>query len=293
MEETIQNNVASPEPQVANTAPAENAQPQQETQATTLEAGAEQPVDGQPVENVQPTQEPTTEELKARLHEYEVREEEDKLLREKLGIQDIDSQTYNYMNVDQQIVNVGKQAYLRLCNEYGVDADPTKIDSSVEALRATDPAKAYEFERKFEALGNDVAQRRSLVKQQNAVYEVNKFASEYNELLQASPALANIVTQYVRTYGNGGTNMYNQLHSVMDIILPAYKEAFEAGRQYAQGDSARRDTSAVSGGTATANTQTYSTGNTFTRDQISKMSMEEFAKNEAEIHRQMIQGLIH
>lgn len=294
MEDNIQNNVVTTEPQAANTAPAENAVQQQEPQAATLEAGTEQPVDGQPVENVQPQQqEPTTEELKARLHEYEVREEEDKLLREKLGIQDIDSQTYNYMNVDQQIVNVGKQAYLRLCNEYGVDADPTKIDASVEALRTTDPAKAYEFERKFEALGNDVAQRRSLVKQQNAVYEVNKFATEYNELLQASPALSNIITQYVRTYGNGSTNMYNQLHGVMDIILPAYKEAFEAGRQYAQGDNARRDTSAVSGGTAAANTQTYSSSNTFTREQISKMSMEEFAKNEAEIQRQMIQGLIH
>lgn len=291
MEDNIQQPVAAAEPQVANEAPVENTVQPQEPQVEQPQAGTEQPVVDTPVENVQ-QQEPTTEELKARLHEYEVKEEEARLLKEKLGIQDMDSQTYNYMNVDQQIVNMGKQAYLRLCNEYGVDADPNNIDASVNALRETDPKKAYEFERRFEALGNDVAGRRAYVQQQNAVYEVNKFAGEYNELLQASPALSNIITQYVRSYGNGNTNMYGQLHGVMDVILPAYKEAFEAGRQYALSDNARRDTSAVSGGTATANTQTYSPGNVFTRDQISKMSPDEFAKYESEIHKQMVQGLI-
>ena len=67
---------------------------------------------------------PTIEELQAKISQYELREEEDKMLRERLGIQDVDQQTYNYMNIDQQIVNEGKQVYLRLCNEYGIDANP-------------------------------------------------------------------------------------------------------------------------------------------------------------------------
>ena len=112
-------------------------------------------VEGQPAEQhvennneQQPTQdgqvaEPTAEELKAKLREYEVREEEDRALREKLGLKDVDQATYNYMNLDQQIVNEGKQVYLRLCNEYGIDANPDKIDASVEALKQSDPAKAY------------------------------------------------------------------------------------------------------------------------------------------------------
>ena len=130
--------------------PAQNTvmeEPQEQVQGQPQVEG--QPAE-QPVENnneQQPTQEgqvaePTTEELKAKLREYEVREEEDRVLREKLGLKDVDQATYNYMNLDQQIVNEGKQVYLRLCNEYGIDANPEKIDASVEALKQSDPAKA-------------------------------------------------------------------------------------------------------------------------------------------------------
>ena len=240
----------------------------------------------------QEEQKETYEQLQAKLNEYQVREEEDRLLREKLGIQDVDPQTFNYMNIDQQIVNEGKQVYLRLCNEFGVDANPTKIDASIEELKKTDPAKAYEFQRRFEALGNEVIGKRNAVQQQNAYYEVSKFEDDYGQILQASPALYNIMSQYVQTYGNTSPNMYGQLKSVMDTIMPAYQEAFNAGRQFALEDRAKRDTSQVSGGIATATQQTYSPGMTFTREQIAKMSGDEFAKYEKEIQKQMIEGKI-
>lgn len=234
---------------------------------------------------------PTVEELQKRIEQYELKEQEDRMLKEQLGLGNVDSQTYNYMNIDQQIVNEGKQVYLRLCNEYGVDANPANIDKSVEELKQTDPAKAYEFQRKFENLSNEISGRRQVVQQQNAVYEVSKFANDYSQLLQAAPALGNIVEQYVENYGGTG-DMYNQLKGVMEVILPAYQEAFNAGRQYAMQDKAARDTSGVNGGVATANTQTYSSGTTFTREQIARMSYDEFAKNEKEIQRQMIEGKI-
>lgn len=234
---------------------------------------------------------PTVEELQKRIEQYELKEQEDRMLKEQLGLGDVDSQTYNYMNIDQQIVNEGKQVYLRLCNEYGVDANPANIDKSVEELKQTDPAKAYEFQRKFENLSNEISNRRQVVQQQNAVYEVSKFANDYSQLLQAAPALENIVEQYVENYGGTG-DMYNQLKGVMEVILPAYQEAFNAGRQYAMQDKAVRDTSGVNGGVATANTQTYSSGSTFTREQIARMSYDEFVKNEKEIQRQMIEGKI-
>ena len=234
---------------------------------------------------------PTVEELQKRIEQYELKEQEDRMLKEQLGLGDVDSQTYNYMNIDQQIVNEGKQVYLRLCNEYGVDANPANIDKSVEELKQTDPAKAYEFQRRFENLSNEISSRRQVVQQQNAVYEVSKFANDYSQLLQAAPALENIVEQYVENYGGTG-DMYNQLKGVMEVILPAYQEAFNAGRQYAMQDKAVRDTSGVNGGVATANTQTYSSGTTFTREQIARMSYDEFAKNEKEIQRQMIEGKI-
>ena len=256
----------------------------------------------QPVENnneQQPAQEgqvaePTTEELKAKLREYEVREEEDRVLREKLGLKDVDQATYNYMNLDQQIVNEGKQVYLRLCNEYGIDANPEKIDASVEALKQSDPAKAYEFQRKFESLGNEVVNRRQAVQQQNTYYEVQKFERDYNDIIQASPALNNVLTQYVQTYNPmQGGDVYGQLKGVVDILMPCYQEAFEAGKRFALGDKAKRDTTPVQGGVATgAGTNTYVAGTTFTREQIRNMSPAEFAKNEVAIKQAMIEGKI-
>jgi hypothetical protein len=237
--------------------------------------------------------EPTVDELKTRLQEYEVREEEDRLLRQKLGLpEDMDSRAYDYMNIEQQIINDGKNRYLRLCTEYGVDADPRNIDKSIEALKASDPAKGYEFIRRLEGLGQEVGYKRQAINQQVSSYEINKFATEYNTLLQASPALNNIVNTYVQTYGGSG-NMYNQLTSVMDIVMPAYQEAFEAGKRYALSDQARKDTSEVQGGVATSpTTASYTSGDTFTRAQISKMSSDDFAKYEKTIRQQMLEGKI-
>ena len=263
-------------------------------------------VEGQPAEQhvennneQQPTQdgqvaEPTAEELKAKLREYEVREEEDRVLREKLGLKDVDQATYNYMNLDQQIVNEGKQVYLRLCNEYGIDANPEKIDASVEALKQSDPAKAYEFQRKFESLGNEVTYRRQAVQQQNTYYEVQKFERDYNDIIQASPALNNVLTQYVQTYNPmQGGDVYGQLKGVVDILMPCYQEAFEAGKRFALGDKAKRDTTPVQGGVAAGGgTNTYVAGTTFTREQIRNMSPAEFAKNEVAIKQAMMEGKI-
>lgn len=257
--------------------------------ATVENGNGEQVGDNQETEST--NQQPTVEQLQAKIKEYEVREEEERKLRETLGIQDVDQQTFNLMNMDQQIVNVGKQQYLRLCNEYGIDADPSRIDASVKALKESDPAKGYEFERRFEQLGSEVVSKRQAVQQQNAYYEVSKFQNDYNQILNASPALNNVMAQYVQSYGNT-PNMYSQLHNVMDIILPVYQEAYNAGKQFALQDKVKNDTSAVQGGVATQNTQTYSSGQYFTRDQIKHMSPEEFAKHESVIMQQMREGKI-
>ena len=97
--------------------------------------------------------------------------------------------------------------------------------------------------------------------------------------------------EYVHNYGTRG-NIYNQLQSVMDIIMPAYQEAFNAGRMYALEDKAKKDTTPVQGGVATAQTNTYQPGQVFTREQIKKMSPDEFAKTEKFIMQQMVEGKI-
>jgi hypothetical protein len=295
MTEEITNEVAT-ETQAVDITPEENAQATegqvatQEGEVTDVEK-CNDVAEGDIVE--EKVNEPTNEELKARLKEYEVKAEEEKLIRQKLGLpEDMDSTAYNYMNVEQQVINQGKSEYLRLCTEYGVDADPAKLDASIEQLKATDPAKGYEFLRRFEALGNDVAYKRNQIQSYVTNYEIGKFSNEYNDLLTASPALNNIVAQYVQNYSGQG-NMYNQLHNVMDIIIPAYKEAFEAGRSYAMTDNAKKDTTAVQGGIATTPTTTsYSDSTVFTRDQIRRMSSDDFAKYEKVIQQQIREGKI-
>ena len=273
--------------------PKEQVQGQPQVEGQTTEQPVENNNEQQPQQDGQ-VAEPTAEELKAKLREYEVREEEDRVLREKLGLKDIDQATYNYMNLDQQIVNEGKQVYLRLCNEYGIDANPDKIDASVEALKQSDPAKAYEFQRKFESLGDEVTNRRQAVQQQNTYYEVQKFERDYNDIIQASPALNNVLTQYVQMYNPmQGGDVYGQLKGVVDILMPCYQEAFEAGKRFALGDKAKRDTTPVQGGVAAGGgTNTYVAGTTFTREQIKNMSPAEFAKNEVAIKQAMIEGKI-
>ena len=292
-------NVATSETQVATATPEENTAvsqesqvaPQETTETTTVENGNQEQVE-ENTTTESTTQQPTVEELQAKIKEYELRDEEDRKLRETLGLQDVDQQTFNLMNMDQQIVNVGKQEYLRLCNEYGVNADPSKIDASVKALKETDPAKGYEFERRFEQLGNEVVNRRQAVQQQNAYYEVSKFQNDFNQILNASPAVNNVMAQYIQANGPS-PNMYGQLHNVMDIILPVYQEAFNAGKTIALQDKAKNDTSGVQGGVATQNTQTYTgNGQIFTRDQIKHMSPEDFAKYEKAIQQQMLEGKI-
>lgn len=299
MAEEITNNVEATSQVVADATNDTNTVAETETQVEsgTQESDVAQSNEGaNSVENsneAQQVKEPTIDELKAKLSEYQVRDEEDRQLREKLGIQDMDSQVYNYMNMEQQLINQGKQEYLRLCTEYGIDADPNRIDESIKKLEETDPKKAYEFKGRFESLGNEVLERRQAIQQQTAYYEVNKFQNDYNQLLSASPAITNIVTQYIQSRGTNTSDMYNQLRSVMDVIIPAYEEAFNAGKQFALQDKAKKDTSAVQGGIATANTQTYTPANgVFTREQISRMSSEEFAKNELAIRQQMMEGKI-
>lgn len=290
---------APSETQTTTTVAEENTAESQDTQTNVQETadgnGAVENNNTEQVEGEQTTEsteQPTVEQLQAKIKEYEIRDEEERKLRETLGIQDVDQQTFNLMNMDQQIVNMGKQQYLRLCNEYGVDADPAKIDASVKALKETDPAKGYEFERRFEQLGSQVVGKRQAIQQQNAYYEVSKFQNDYNQILNASPALTNIMSQYVQTYGTS-PNMYGQLHNIMDIVLPLYQEAYNAGKTIALQDKAKNDTSAVQGGVATQNTQTYTgSGQVFTRDQIRRMSPDEFAKYEKAIEQQMLEGKI-
>lgn len=251
-----------------------------------------QPPSGEETPPQPQEKEPSVEELQTKLKEYEVNKEEEAKLKERLGIkEDIDDKTLGLLNIDSQIINQGKQEYLRLCNQYGVNADPDKVTQSLDELKKTDPAKGYEFERRIELLGQDISSKRGQVAQQKYVNDVTKFVGQYQQILDSSPVINNIISDYVES-NVGSNNISGELDNIMGLISAVYNEAMEVGKQLALTDKAKTDTSKVTGGVATANSTTYTGEQLFTRDQIKKMSSAEFAKNEKVIMQQMAEGKI-
>ena len=280
-EEIVENNNADAQPE---------GQGEQE-QSIEQQEGGEASADAQ--EQTDTNKAPTVEELQAKLDEYKVRDEEDKLLKEKLGIQeDVDSQTLSYINLEQQVINQANTQYLGLCNEYGVDADPNKFEISLKSLEESDPRKYYEFVSKYNTLNNVVSTKRQEITKQAEYNDVGKFAKQYEPLLESSPALTTVFTKYISNMQGQG-NMYSNLNEVMSLLLPVYEEAFNIGKTQALKGKAKQDTSVVSGGIATTVNPSHQDGeHIFTRDEIKRLSYDDYSKNEKTIMRQMREGKI-
>lgn len=227
-----------------------------------------------------------------KLKEYELANEERSALQERLGLQDVNPAELNYVTLDQQVVNKGQQELLRLCNAYGVDADPDKFQASVEGLKQSNPQKGYELERKIEQLMYSVDSKRQQIAFESSNSQVKKFAQENQQLLNASPVINQILTEYVQ-YNQGNPNMYENLNMINNYLVAVCKEAFEAGTKYQANEKAKADTSKVQGGIVNAPQAGYvGEEHIFTRAELSRMSDADFAKNEKKITEQMTKGLI-
>lgn len=282
--EQASNEVVTPEEPAQEVAETQEPQPENIEQETPTE---------EPDKNIE---QPETVQLNKdeynKLKEYELIEAERQALQNRLGLQDVDPQNFNYQTLDQQVINSGQQELLRLCNEYGVSADPSKFEESVNKLKETNPQKGFELERKVEVLMSNVGNRRQQIAQQASHSQVQRFAQENQQLLNASPVLNKILTEYVQVNA-GNPNIYNNLNTINSYLLDVYREGLEYGQRIASLEKAKADTSKVQGGIVNA-PQSMSGGepHIFTRAELSRMSTEEFAKNEKVITEQMQKGLI-
>lgn len=282
--EPVSNEVVTPEE------PAQGVAETQEPQPENIES--ETPTE-EPDKNIE---QPETVQLNKdeynKLKEYELIEAERQALQNRLGLQDVDPQNFNYQTLDQQVINSGQQELLRLCNEYGVSADPSKFEESVNKLKETNPQKGFELERKVEVLMSNVGNRRQQIAQQASHSQVQRFAQENQQLLNASPVLNKILTEYAQVNA-GNPNIYNNLNTINSYLLDVYREGLEYGQRIASLEKAKADTSKVQGGIVNA-PQSMGGGepHIFTRAELSRMSTEEFAKNEKVITEQMQKGLI-
>lgn len=233
--------------------------------------------------------------LKKRLEEYELRDEEVKQLSERLGTNRVaDTQMLEAHKQLDIIDNQAQQEYIRLCNQFGVDYRPEKIEASANELKAKDPQAFYELQNRIEKLDASVNQKRSEVNNFITQREISLALNKHQQLLQASPVLSQQLNTYLHSVPL--TNATEQIDGFMEMAMAVQREAFEYGKIYAQQQAMQQkaDPNTVLNGSTMATNQTYSAQQprVFTRQEIANMSQEEFEKYEKEIDLAVKEGRI-
>ena len=218
-----------------------------------------------------------------RLAEYEVKEKELSDLKDRLGVKDTvqDNQVFSAQQQLAIVENQAQQEYIRLCNQYGVDYRPDKIDASGKELLEKDPKAFYELRYQLEGLNNQIEAKRNEVnafvtqRELNAAYERNK------QVFEASPAISRVVKEYVDA-GASPADIDGIVRSGLSIA----QEAYEMGRQAALNEKAKVDPAKVLNNN-TISQQSQSTpvveNKPFTLQDVANMDIETYKAHQKEI----------
>lgn len=295
MEETnIQEQTIQQDTQVADTP-----QPQQSDTEAPVEnenienppAGGEPPKEGGE-EPATTQQEPTITDLQNKLKEYELRDEERKAIAQKLGVNEVEPDLLNLQSLSAQVENMANSALVRVCNEYGVDASPEGMAKSLDQLKESNPAKYYEFVDKAKSINYQLQSKKAEIATANYNYGINKYYNENKDLVENVPAFQKIVNDYC-VANQGSPYIYDELNNITEMAISLIKSGVELGQAYALQNKAKTDTSSVQGGVGVAQTPTYTSEKIWSRAEIDKMSVSEFAKNEQAIMKAMMEGRIN
>lgn len=237
---------------------------------------------------------PDVDELRQRLKEYELRDEETKNLSERLGLSgNINPELMQAEQLLLQVNNQAQQAYINLCNEFGVDYRPEKIEASASELASKDPKKYYDLLYKLNQLDANVTQQRTQVESFLRVKQTEQAAMKYKDLLNASPKLNQALEMYLNQTHIAPQQAVEQF---MQIATPLCQEMFNMGKMFAQQEALKKTESPaqVLNNNTMSQTATYATQSpkVFTNDEIAKMDLATYAKYRDEIDRQAAQGLI-
>lgn len=218
-----------------------------------------------------------------RLAEYEVKEKELSDLKDRLGVKETirDNQIFSAQQQLAIVENQAQQEYIRLCNQYGVDYRPDKIDASGKELLEKDPQKFYELRYKLEGLNNQIEAKRQEVetfvqqREFSAAFERNK------QVFDASPAISRVVKEYIDA---GATPA--DIDGIVRSGLSIAQEAYEMGRQAALNEKAKVDPAKVLNNN-TISQQSQSTpvveNKPFTLADVANMDAETYRKHQKEI----------
>lgn len=262
-----------------------------------------QPTVGEQVENaqatditdkfVEPKQDVNVEALQKQVQEYQAKEQETRELLSRLGTDGTtDIQVLEAIKQHDIIDNQAQQAYVKLCNKYGVDYRAENIEASAKALKEKDPQAYYDLQYELGQLDSIVNEKRGVIDNFITQKQVQTSLNKYGQLLNASPALKQQLNSYLNTVPL--TDPVNQIDTFMQMATAIQREAIEIGKILAQQQAQAQSPANVLNNSVMAQQTSYAATppKTWTRQEIAAMSDKEFAKYEKEIDRAVREGRV-
>lgn len=262
-----------------------------------------QPAVGEQVENaqatditdkfVEPKPDVNVEALQKQVQEYQAKEQETRELLSRLGTDGTtDIQVLEAIKQRDIIDNQAQQAYVKLCNKYGVDYRAENIEASAKALKEKDPQAYYDLQYELGQLDNIVNEKRGVIDNFITQKQVQTSLNKYGQLLNASPALKQQLNSYLNTVPL--TDPVNQIDTFMQMATAIQREAIEIGKILAQQQAQAQSPANVLNNSVMAQQTSYAATppKTWTRQEIAAMSDKEFAKYEKEIDRAVREGRV-
>lgn len=262
-----------------------------------------QPAVGEQVENAQatditdkfvgPKQDVNVEALQKQVQEYQAKEQETRGLLSRLGTDGTtDIQVLEAIKQRDIIDNQAQQAYVKLCNKYGVDYRAENIEASAKALKEKDPQAYYDLQYELGQLDSIVNEKRGVIDNFITQKQVQTSLNKYGQLLNASPALKQQLNSYLNTVPL--TDPVNQIDTFMQMATAIQREAIEIGKILAQQQAQAQSPANVLNNSVMAQQTSYAATppKTWTRQEIAAMSDKEFAKYEKEIDRAVREGRV-
>ena len=258
----------------------------------TQEVVSEQPQEVEtPVEAQQQPED--IEHLKKQLDEYRLRDEEINQLSERLGTNKIQDVQIFEANKQLDILdNQAQQAYINLCNQFGVDYRPDKIEASANELKAKDPQAYYDLNYRLGQLDSTVTKQRQQVQEFIRNREIAISLDKYRNILTASPALNQQLNSYLQA--SNTANPTQDIDMFMNMAQAIQKEAFEYGKLFAQQEfnKAKSSPAEVLNQSSMVQNGVGTTGNMkpLTMSEIEKMDLATYSKYAAQIDKLRLEG---
>lgn len=242
---------------------------------------------------VETKQDVNVEALQKQVQEYQAKEQETRELLNRLGTDGTtDIQVLEAIKQRDIIDNQAQQAYVKLCNKYGVDYRAENIEASAKALKEKDPQAYYDLQYELGQLDNIVNEKRGVIDNFITQKQVQSSLKQYGQLLNASPALKQQLNSYLNTVPL--TDPVNQINTFMQMATAIQREAIEIGKILAQQQAQAQSPANVLNNSVMAQQTSYAATppKTWTRQEIAAMSDKEFAKYEKEIDRAVREGRV-